>query len=49
MRRYSSSNKKVATVNKKGKITAKGVGKCKIYMYAKNGVAKSITVTVKAK
>ncbi len=47
--RYSSSNKKVATVNKKGKITAKGVGKCKIYMYAKNGVAKSITVTVKAK
>lgn len=45
--RYMSSNKKVATVNSSGKITAKGKGTCKIYSYAHNGVSKSVKVTVK--
>ena len=44
--RYMTSNKKVATVNSSGKITAKGKGSCIIYVYAHNGVAKSIKVTV---
>lgn len=37
---WSSSNKKVATVSRKGKITAKGPGNCKIY--AKIGKKKYI-------
>nr|WP_294525533.1 Ig-like domain-containing protein [uncultured Blautia sp.] len=45
--RYMSSNKKVATVNSKGVITAKGKGKCTIYCYAQNGLRKSVKVTVK--
>lgn len=45
--RYASSNKKVAAVDKNGKITAKAKGTCYIYVYAKNGYAKKITVTVK--
>ena len=44
--RYMTSNKKVATVNSSGKITAKGKGTCVIYVYAHNGVSKSIKVTV---
>ena len=32
---WSTSNKNVATVNSKGKITGKGLGSC--YIYAKNG------------
>ena len=44
--RYMTSNKKVATVSKSGKITAKGKGTCVIYVYAHNGVSKSIKVTV---
>ena len=44
--RYKSSNTKVATVNKKGKITAKGKGTCYIYVYAANGVYKKVKVTV---
>ena len=43
---YMSSNKKVATVTKSGKITAKGKGTCNIIAYAHNGIAKSIKVTV---
>lgn len=45
--RYESSNSKVATVNKKGKIKAKSKGKCSIYVYAQNGIYKRIKVTVK--
>ncbi len=45
--RYISSNKKIATVSKSGKITAKGKGKCKVYVLAINGVRKAIKVTVK--
>jgi len=44
--RYMTSNKKIATVNSSGKITAKGKGSCRIYVYAHNGVSKSIKVTV---
>ena len=45
--RYASSNKKVAKVSKKGKITAIGKGKCTVYVYAVSGVSKKIKVTVK--
>lgn len=45
--RYLSTNPKVCTVNKKGKITAKGKGTCIVYVYAHNGVSKAIKVTVK--
>ena len=45
--RYASSNKKVAKVNKKGKITAVGKGKCTVYVYAVSGVSKKVKVTVR--
>ena len=45
--RYATSNAKVAKVNKKGKITAVGKGKCNVYVYAVSGVSKKIKVTVK--
>ena len=45
--RYASSNKKVATVSSKGKIKAVGKGTCIIYVYARNGYAKKVKVTVK--
>ncbi len=44
--RYESSNKEIATVNSKGKITAKTKGICYVYAYAQNGVYKRIKVTV---
>lgn len=44
---YESSNQKVATVSGKGKITAKGKGKCTIYVYAHNGQCTPVTVKVK--
>ena len=44
---YESSNSKVATVTKSGKIKAVKKGTCKIYVYAQNGVYKTITITVK--
>ncbi len=44
--RYESSNKKIATVNSKGKITAKKKGTCYIYVYAQSGAFKKIKVTV---
>ncbi len=47
MFRYASSDKKIATVDKKGKITAKKKGSCLIWVYAKNGYAKKVKVTVK--
>ena len=45
--RYVTSNSKIATVTKSGKITAKGSGTCYIVAFAHNGVSKSIKVTVK--
>ncbi len=45
--RYVSSNKKIAKVNKKGKITAVKKGSCKIYVYSANGLMKKVKVTVK--
>ena len=47
--RYRSSNTKIAAVSSEGKITAKTPGKCKVYVYAINGVSKTITVMVTAK
>ena len=44
---FESDNPKVATVNAKGKVVAKGKGKCKIYAYAQNGVYKTVSITVK--
>lgn len=45
--RYESKNPKIAKVNKKGKVTAKKKGSCKIFIYAQNGVYKQVTVKVK--
>ena len=45
--RYMTTNKKVVTVSKSGKITAKGKGTCTVYVFAHNGVSKQIKVTVK--
>lgn len=45
--RYASSNKKVATVSASGKIKAVKKGTCTIYVYARNGYAKKVKVTVK--
>ena len=45
--RYESSNKEIATVNSKGKVTAKTKGTSYIYAYAQNGVYRRIKVTVK--
>ena len=45
--RYATSNSSVATVVKDGTITAKGKGTCYIYVYAQNGYAKKVKVTVK--
>ncbi|MBQ9179688.1 MAG: Ig-like domain-containing protein, partial [Firmicutes bacterium] len=45
--RYITSNKKIATVSKSGKIKAKTKGTCNVYVFAHNGVSKKIKVTVK--
>ena len=45
--RYVSSNKKIATVSKSGKVTAKSKGSCKVYVIAVNGASKAVSVTVK--
>ena len=44
--RYMTSDSKVATVTRFGKIKAKGKGTCVIYVYAHNGVSRKVTVTV---
>ena len=44
--RYATSNKKIATVDKSGKITGVSAGTCTIYVYARNGYAKTVKVTV---
>ena len=45
--RYASSNSKIATVDKNGVIRGVKKGKCTIYVYARNGYAQKIQVTVK--
>ena len=45
--RYLSTNTAVAKVSTTGKITAKKKGTCYVYVLGKNGVWKSIKVTVK--
>ena len=45
--RYESSNPKIATVNKNGQIKGLKKGKCKIYVFAHNGVYKVIKLNVK--
>lgn len=45
--RYLSSNSKVAKVSSNGRITAKGKGRCRIYVIAANGVYKAVKVIVK--
>ena len=44
---FESSNPKVATVTKAGKIKGLRKGSCKIYVYAQNGIYKTVTVRVK--
>ncbi|MDO5155065.1 MAG: Ig-like domain-containing protein [Eubacteriales bacterium] len=43
---YASSNKSIATVSKTGVIKAKKKGTCTVYVYARNGYAKTIKVIV---
>lgn len=45
--RFESSNKKIATVSKTGKVKALKKGSCTIFVYAQNGVYKTVKVTVK--
>lgn len=45
--RYITSNKNVATVSQTGQITAKGKGKCSVYVVANNGMYQKVKVTVK--
>lgn len=42
-----SSDEKIATVNKNGKIKGISKGTCTIYVYSRNGYAKKVSVTVK--
>ena len=43
---FESSNKNIATVNKKGVIKGIRKGKCYIYAYAQNGVMAKVKVVV---
>ena len=45
--RFKSSDESVATVTKSGKVKAKKKGTCWIYVYANNGMAKKVKITVK--
>ncbi len=45
--RYYSGNRNVAVVNTKGMITAKGKGRCTVYVISNNGLTKKIKVNVK--
>ena len=44
---YNSSNTSIAKVDSNGKITAVGIGECKITVSTENGLSKDIKVTVK--
>ena len=45
--RYESTDASIATVSKSGKVKGVAAGKCIVYAYAQNGIAKKVTVTVK--
>ena len=45
--RYTSNDPSVAKVSKKGKITAKKAGTCKVYVQTCNGIWKTVKVTVR--
>ena len=45
--RYASTNKQIATISKSGKIKGVKKGTCTVYVYARNGFAKKVKVTVK--
>lgn len=45
--RYFSTNEKVASVNAKGKVTAKKKGSCYIYIVAGNGVKTKVKILVR--
>ena len=45
--RYKSSNKKIASIDKNGKIKGIKKGTCTIYVYTINGIMKKAKVTVK--
>ncbi|MDD7642078.1 MAG: InlB B-repeat-containing protein [bacterium] len=45
--KFESTNTKIATVTRNGRIKAKKKGICYIYVYAQNGMYKRIKVTVK--
>ncbi len=45
--RYASSDKSIATVDKKGKVKGVSAGTTTVYVYARNGLAKAVKVTVK--
>ena len=45
--RYASADANIATVDAKGKVKGIKSGICVIYVYAANGFAKKVTVTVK--
>ena len=44
---YESSNTRVATVSKSGKIKAVSKGSCVIYVYAQDGKCQKVKVKVK--
>lgn len=46
---WISSNKKIATISSKGKVTAKKKGKVKITAKAKDGSGKKATITIRVK
>ena len=45
--RYATSDKSIATVDTKGNIKGVAAGTCTVYVYARNGYAKKVKVTVK--
>lgn len=45
--RYESSNKKIATVDKSGKVKVVKKGTCYVYVYAQNGAYQKVKITVK--
>ena len=44
---FESSDTKIATVNKKGQLTAKNKGSCTVFVYAQNGCCAKVKVTVR--
>lgn len=44
--RYESSDKKIATVDKKGRIVGKNPGTCYVFVYIQNGIYQMVKVTI---